>query len=350
VKRRPARREVEPQLPLDAVTAPPERHEDFDVETADLRAAEEQRFVDIEMAPAIPPDNSEAPFADHADDRGHDLFEAPSVLEAPIGPPVGLITAGAEPLTVLDRSRSAVWPLALALMLGIVLGFAAGFGFSVGVPSTSRSDSAPAPAPPPGREFTEGTVPAPAKPIVPAPDAKPKRDLAKAPAVPRPDLIGRLLIRSMPAGARVFVDDRDVGRTPAAVRDVAVGAHRVRVTHDGYATQERSVVISRRRPTQAMTIALKPPAAATKNARAGAAPTAPRPTAAVGGALVVDSRPSGAKVFVDGRPVGTTPLALPSVSAGEHTIRLEHDGYKNWSSSVNVAGPGSTRVTASLER
>jgi hypothetical protein len=161
-------------------------------------------------------------------------------------------------------------------------------------------------------------------------------------------VIGHLLIRSTPAGARVFVDDRDVGRTPAAVRDVAVGAHRVRVTHEGYATEERSVMISRRKPTQTMSIGLKRPATAARGAKA--VPTIPRTTAGVGGVLVVDSRPAGAKVFLDGKLIGTTPMSMSTVAAGEHTIRLERDGYRRWSSSVRVAGSGQNRVTASLER
>jgi hypothetical protein len=133
------------------------------------------------------------------------------------------------------------------------------------------------------------------------------------------------------------------------VRDVAVGAHRVRVTHDGFATEERSVTISRKRPTQAMAIVLKRPAV-TKRAQAIPLSQLPKTTAGIGGALVVDSRPEGAKVFVDGKLVGTTPMSLPSIASGEHAIRLERDGYKGWSSTIRVTGLGQNRVTASLER
>jgi hypothetical protein len=68
------------------------------------------------------------------------------------------------------------------------------------------------------------------------------------------------------------------------------------------------------------------------------------------GALAVDSRPTGARVFLDDKVVGTTPMALPSVSVGSHRIRLEHDGYRHWSSSVRIAASEQNRVTASLER
>lgn len=373
-KRPPVRREIEPRLPLDAPEpSPAHAHHDFDLDLADLHVAEERRFTDVEVAPAIVETQAVESLLGEADDRFEpeveptgptrnngrkDSFEAGSLIHEPaLGPPAGLITQGAEPLTVLDRdpltvldrSRSAVWPLALALMLGLALGFAAGFGFSGRMPSSPATEVRSAPPPvAAGREFTEGTVPEAPKPAAPAPDARPKRDLANVPAVPRPDLIGRLLIRSTPAGARAFVDDRDVGRTPAAVRDVAAGAHRVRVTHDGFATEERSVTISRRRPTQAITIALKRPAPVARGAKA--ASVIPRTAAGVAGVLVVDSRPAGAKVFLDGKLVGTTPMSMSTVTAGEHTIRLERDGYRQWSTPVRVLATGQNRVAASLER
>jgi hypothetical protein len=53
---------------------------------------------------------------------------------------------------------------------------------------------------------------------------------------------------------------------------------------------------------------------------------------------------------MDGKLVGTTPMALPSVPAGSHAIQLEHDGYRRWSSSVRVVANEQNRVTASLER
>ncbi len=65
---------------------------------------------------------------------------------------------------------------------------------------------------------------------------------------------------------------------------------------------------------------------------------------------MVESRPTGAHVFLDGRMIGTTPLAMPTVAAGEHAIRLELGGYRRWSSSVRVVASERNRVTASLER
>jgi hypothetical protein len=54
-------------------------------------------------------------------------------------------------------------------------------------------------------------------------------------------------------------------------------------------------------------------------------------------------------VFVDNRLIGTTPLMLDSVGAGDHVVRLERDGYQRWSSPVRVVGGERHRITASLE-
>ena len=68
------------------------------------------------------------------------------------------------------------------------------------------------------------------------------------------------------------------------------------------------------------------------------------------GALLVDSRPNGASVYVDGRLMGRTPLLLDKLEVREHVIGLEMAGYKRWASSIMVVGGARTRVAASLEQ
>ncbi len=68
------------------------------------------------------------------------------------------------------------------------------------------------------------------------------------------------------------------------------------------------------------------------------------------GMLFVDSHPRGATLFLDEKMIGTTPVALSAIPAGEHTIRLESDGYPAWSASVHVAPDQLNRVRVSLDR
>ncbi len=115
------------------------------------------------------------------------------------------------------------------------------------------------------------------------------------------------------------------------------------------------MVISASRPAQSVNIALARVALPPPPRTAQAAPPAPSAAATAAasrlpGALEVDSRPAGAKVYLDGNLVGNTPLSLATVAAGEHAVRLEHDGYRGWSSSVRIVASERNRVTASLER
>ena len=52
---------------------------------------------------------------------------------------------------------------------------------------------------------------------------------------------------------------------------------------------------------------------------------------------------------VDGMPVGSTPLVLPDVTAGSHTVRIEMPGYRPWITTITLSRGMRSRVGASLE-
>jgi serine/threonine-protein kinase len=68
------------------------------------------------------------------------------------------------------------------------------------------------------------------------------------------------------------------------------------------------------------------------------------------GTLVINSKPAKARVFVDGREAGKTPLTLRGVKAGTHNVRLELAGYHPWTLTVRVTAGAQRKVTASLRR
>jgi hypothetical protein len=345
-------RDAAPRLPLDE---PPL---DLDLAPGDTEGPglAASPSLSIPEAAAIPNAlNLRHPAPAHEED----VEPAAAIVVGESEPPVSAIVAHAPvrasgalinghpavvPISVLERSRSAVWPLILALSVGAAIGFAGGYDVGTHERSapavTAAQEAAPA-----GREWTEGAVTEPGRttpPPAPAPAAPPS-----APRAAASDGSGRLLVRSTPAGARVFVDGREQGKTPVAIRELSSGAHRVRVMRDGYAPEERRISITPSRPAQSVTVPLSPVRAAESR------PLAPGASGTGGryfGALTVESRPPGASVFVDGKLVGTTPIQLPSVNAGEHAVRLEREGYRRWSSSVRVVAGEQNRVTASLEK
>lgn len=61
--------------------------------------------------------------------------------------------------------------------------------------------------------------------------------------------LGQLAVETNPAGARLTLDDRNVGKTPFAEK-VAIGEHTVLIQLDGYESVETSVTIGKEAPTQ----------------------------------------------------------------------------------------------------
>src|SRR5258707_14627689 len=54
------------------------------------------------------------------------------------------------------------------------------------------------------------------------------------------------------------------------------------------------------------------------------------------GVLLVDSEPGGAQVYLDGKPLGATPVAGTEVSFGRHVLRIEKEGREPVSAEVEV--------------
>ena len=132
------------------------------------------------------------------------------------------------------------------------------------------------------------------------------------------------------------MDGRVRGRTPLVLREMPLRVVRVTIEREGFKADERRVALSAAQPT------------VTVEARLAA--SAPPPPQATTGVLVIESRPSGATVFVDGRRIGTTPMSLPDSSPGTHRIRLEMAGFSPWVTTADVQAGARTRVAASLER
>ena len=66
--------------------------------------------------------------------------------------------------------------------------------------------------------------------------------------------------------------------------------------------------------------------------------------------MSVETRPPGARVRVDGKDVGVSPMTITPLTPGTHRIEFRLPGYKPWSTTLTVAVGTRERVTASLER
>lgn len=78
------------------------------------------------------------------------------------------------------------------------------------------------------------------------------------------------------------------------------------------------------------------------------APPRPKPESLVG-SLVVETRPAGARVVLDGKALGVTPLTVPDIRTGSHPLRLERTGYKTLVTSVVIKSGERARIAVTLE-
>ena len=264
-----------------------------------------------------------------------------------------------ERAAVSRRPRSVFVPAALTLLLGLFVGFLGGYlvgsresnGGST-TASTSAPDAASATPPAGGSALSKpsarvtSTVP----PIKPGAGASGPADSARAsseravagPPSSRPaarstpaPARGRLMVRSTPAGAQVFVNGRRRGSTPLALRDLTPGSYTLRMTRAGYEEQTRRITVG---------------GSAVREVSVRLQPVRPAAPASFTGSLYVDSRPRGARVFLDGTSIGTTPMQAGDIRAGAHVVRLELKDHRTWTSSARIVAGEVTRVTGSLER
>jgi hypothetical protein len=223
---------------------------------------------------------------------------------------------------------------------GILVGIVIGYEFAARHYSAQNGSSAPVAT----AAAAETDVPVPASEPAsssPAP-ATATAEPESAPVMRAAARKGRVIVRSTPPGALLVIDGRPHGQTPVAVNDLALGAHTVEVARSGYVPYKETVTLAAKNPSRTVTVRLQPGL----GSGGGAAGPAP---AAGAGSLYVDSRPRQARVLMDGRLIGTTPLRIPAVRAGTHAVRLELAGHHPFTTSVGVKAGEEARVTAALE-
>lgn len=140
----------------------------------------------------------------------------------------------------------------------------------------------------------------------------------------RAGMIGSLEVTSDRAASAVFIDGKKMGDAPYK-GTVQVGRHELKVvSNDGLSefTGEVVVAVGQQHKVSAKLVF-------------------------VGGRLNLTSRPAGARVLVDGKEVGLTPVnAL--VTAGEHEVRIEVVGYETITRKVKLASGGTTVLDVTL--
>ncbi len=123
------------------------------------------------------------------------------------------------------------------------------------------------------------------------------------PAVAAPVTTGTLTVNTDPAGAEIEVDGTTRGRSPMSVA-LPAGAHTLIIRGHG---QSRTIPITIAAGAEASQYLDLPKAGSDL------------------GQLNVRTDPPGARISIDGTPLGKTPMTIIELAPGEHSVKLESD-------------------------
>jgi hypothetical protein len=68
------------------------------------------------------------------------------------------------------------------------------------------------------------------------------------------------------------------------------------------------------------------------------------------GSLAVITDPPGAEIFVDGDFKGVSPVTIPGLSAGTHTILLTLKEYANTTTNISITAGKTQKYTTGLQK
>ncbi len=138
-------------------------------------------------------------------------------------------------------------------------------------------------------------------------------------------LPGNLSLLSDLDGIQVSIDNQPAGTAPGIIGGISRGPHIVEFTKHRYFPGKQEVEIQGLGRTQSLTISLEP----------------------AWGQMQFSSVPDGVDLFIDGQPVGKTPLTTEVLETGS-MLSLVATGYKSWQKEVSVKA-GSLEVYPAIE-
>ncbi len=176
----------------------------------------------------------------------------------------------------------------------------------------------------------------PVQPPIETPPTTPEPSTASIPKQPEPTSTiesgkpASLSVSSEPSGAEVYINSELKGTTPLKVTGLSPGNVRVIVSKEGAMKYSTTVHLGSGESKSLGTIKLGDPY----------------------GEISVRSTPPRATVIFDGESIGArTPVTIRRVPRDRaHSLKVELDGYRSWSSSVSLKDSDSKKYDVMLEK
>ncbi|MEQ8225266.1 MAG: PEGA domain-containing protein, partial [Candidatus Eremiobacterota bacterium] len=124
---------------------------------------------------------------------------------------------------------------------------------------------------------------------------------------------GKLVIKSSPDGAIVYINENKSGKTPYN-KEHNPGKYTVKLQKKNYAVFKQEVTIEEEK-TKQLSIELKP----------------------LPGSISIKGAPRGATVLLDGKEKGSIPCVINKISTGTHVLDVKQEGYNTYNSKIKVS-------------
>ena len=75
-----------------------------------------------------------------------------------------------------------------------------------------------------------------------------------------------------------------------------------------------------------------------------------KPAVTAAGGLKVETDPEGAEVIIDGVSKGVTPITIPNIPAGKHTLKLKKSGHIDYDTEINIVANQVRPISTELRK
>jgi len=140
---------------------------------------------------------------------------------------------------------------------------------------------------------------------------------------PQPQETGVLNILSQPTSAEIFLNNKNMGKTPLKIEDIATGEYTLKLTTEGYAPSEIKIMIEKGK-TLDYKINLKKIFT-----------------------LKINSVPVGAQVNINDSMAGKTPYRQEIIEGSRIVIKIEKENYIDWAKTKTIKKD--TEITAKMK-
>ena len=142
-----------------------------------------------------------------------------------------------------------------------------------------------------------------------------------------PTNYGSIGVESSPNGAQIYFNGNYRGLAHLTINEVYPGTYTISADLSGYRTYSTTVTVyvGSRSSVYCTLSQLQ-----------------------TSGSLYVISNPTNSNVYLDSVYKGITPITLSNLASGTHNIQLDHTGYYDWKSTVNVPSGGTNTVSGTL--